>query len=67
MLEYKGIKIPEKIIVLEPASPYYLRTIELYLEEPWQGASEKVFKIKDSGDDWYWPEDIVRLKYEEIV
>jgi len=67
MLKYKrdglDLEVPEKIVLLDSNHLYYGRVLELYLEEPWIGSELIVFKIKNTGSDWFWPEEMVSLRY----
>jgi hypothetical protein len=63
MLKYKSIRVPDKILVTDKNNFYYGKVLELFLEAPFKGSEELVFKIKNTGDDWYWEEDIRNLKY----
>jgi hypothetical protein len=67
MLHYKkdslDLEVPERIILLDSTHHYYGRVLEIYLEESWHGSELLVFKIKDTWDDWWWPEEMAELRY----
>ena len=60
----KTVVLPEKIFCIDPEYKHLLyKIITLYIDEPWIDCNEKVFKIVEFRNEWFWIEEAALLKY----